>query len=261
MARPTVSACVITLNEEANIRDCLDSVRWADEIVLVDSFSTDRTVEIAREYTDRVFQRTWNGINEQRQFCLEQATGDWVFCIDADERVTPELRDEIMALLGRPDPGAEAFETPRRTWCHGRWIRHCGWYPGHKTRLFRRDRGRFGDNDPHDQVLIDGRVARLNGELLHYTYRDLAHHANTVNSFSTTAAKRLFQRGRRGGVAAMVLKPPWRFFWQYVLRLGFLDGVPGLIICLMSAYSVFLRSAKLWEMTRQERQGFAEGKG
>ena len=249
--------CVITLNEEDNLRDCLESVKWADEIVLVDSFSTDRTLEIAREYTDRILQREWNGINDQRQFCLDQATHEWALCVDADERVSPELRDEIQAVFGGGEPNCDAFEMPRRTYYLGRWIRGSGWYPAHKTRLFRRSRGRFGDNDPHDKVIVDGVTRQLTHGIDHYTYRDIAHHFSTVNSFSTIAAKRLFAKGKRSSFWPMLFKPPWRFFWQYVLRRGFRDGALGLIIGIASAYSVFLRSAKLWEMTQQERRGEA----
>ena len=254
MARPMISVCVISFNEEDNIRDCLESVSWADEIVVVDSYSEDRTLDIAREYTDRIFQRKWNGINEQRQFCLDKATHEWALCVDCDERVTPELRDEILATLERGDPDCNGFEIPRRTWHMGRWIRHCGWWPGHKLRLFRRSKGRFGDNDPHDKVILDGKTRRLVNPIEHFTYRDLAHQAATVNSFSTTAAKLRAARGRRDGVLAMIFKPPWRFFWQYVLRGGFLDGARGFIICVMSAYSVFLRSAKGWEMRRRDKK-------
>jgi len=253
MTQPRLSACLITFNEERNVLDCLESIKWADEIVVVDSYSADRTVELAARYTERVLQREWRGINEQRQFCLEQATGDWVLCVDADERVTPRLRDEIQGLL-KSGPSCAAYAIPRKTFYLGRWIRHCGWYPGYKVRLFRRDAGRFGDNDPHDKVLIDGAVGKLRSDLEHYTYRDLVHHASTVNSFSTTAAERLHRLGKRGSLWAMAFKPPWRFVWQYVLRGGFLDGGPGLIICIMSAYSVFLRSAKLWELSRADRR-------
>lgn len=252
--KPPISVCVITLNEEENIRDCLESVKWADEIVLVDSFSVDRTVAVAREYTDRIFQRKWKGINDQRQYCLEVATHEWVLCVDADERLTPELANEIQSFFKDGDPECAGFEMPRRTWYLGRWIRGSGWYPAHKVRLFRRAAGRFGDNDPHDKVLIDGEVRRLRHDLLHYSYRDLAHHVATVNSFSTTAARRKFRKGKRGSLAAMLFKPPWRFFWQYILRRGFRDGVPGLLIGAMSAYTVFLRSAKLWEMTLVEKK-------
>ena len=253
--KPPVSVCLITLNEESNIRDCLESVKWAGEIVLVDSFSEDRTLDIAREYTDRVVQREWRGINDQRQHCLELASNAWVLCVDADERVTPELAEEIKGLFRSGKPACDAFSMPRRTWYLGRWIRGSGWYPARKVRLFKKSAGRFGDNDPHDKVLVDGPIRKLKHDLLHYSYRDIAHHAATANSFSTTAARVRFRKGKRGSLATMLFKPPWRFFWQYVLRGGFRDGVPGLVIGVLSAYTVFLRCAKLWEMTLAERKG------
>ena len=245
--RAKISVSLITLNEEDNIRPCLESVKWADEIVLVDSFSTDRTLEIASEYTDRILQREWVGINDQRQYALEQCANDWVLCVDADERVTPELRDEILSLFADEEPSCDGFSIPRRTYFLGRWIRHCGWYPGYKLRLFLKTKGRFGDNDPHDQVLLDGKVEKLKGDLLHFTYRDLSHNVRTINSFTTTRATRLHKKGAGSGVLDLTLRPILRFFQQYILRGGFLDGMPGLIICGMSAFSVFLRQAKVWE--------------
>lgn len=246
-----ISVALITYNEEANIRACLDSVKWADEIVVVDSHSTDGTPGIAREYAEKVFARDWNGINEQRQFALEQCTGEWVLCVDADERVTPELRDEIRDLFAAGEPDCDGFLIPRRTFFLGRWIRHCGWYPGRKLRLFRREKARFGDNDPHDRVLLDGSTRTLKNDLLHFTYRDLSHNARTVNTFTSVRADRLLAVGAGAGFLDLTVRPLWRFFQQYVLRLGFLDGMPGLIICGMSAFRVFLRHAKIWEGAEQ----------
>ena len=248
---PTIGVSLITYNEEDNIRACLESVKWADEIVVVDSFSTDRTLEIAREVTDRIHRRKWEGINKQRQFALERATTDWVLCVDADERVTPELRDEILERFNQGDPDCDGFLIPRRTHFLGRWIKHCGWYPDPKLRLFRREKARFGDNDPHDKVLLDGRTQRLENDLLHFTYRDLSHNVSTVNTFSSVQANRLAAHGTGAGVLDLTLRPLWRFFWQYIIRLGFLDGLPGLIICGMSAFGIFLRQAKVWEETQR----------
>ena len=260
--RPAVSACVITKNEEANIRECLESVSWADEIVVVDSFSTDRTVEIARAFTDKVIQRAWPGINAQRQFALEQAAGEWVFCIDADERVSPELRESIEAAFRDGDPDCDGFLCPRLTHFLGRWIRHSGWYPDYKLRLFRRSKGRFGDNDPHDRVLLDGPTRKLRGDLIHHTYRDLAHNVSTVNSFTTTAVEGLHRRGTRFHLAMMIVQPPLTFLKKYLLNRGFLDGVPGLIIAGVTGFRVFLKHAKLWEMRKAAgREGAKRGPG
>lgn len=247
--RKRISVSLITFNEEENIRACIKSVKWADEIVIVDSFSTDRTVDIAAEYTERIHQRAWHGINDQRQFALGQCSEEWVLCVDADERVTPELRVEILKLLDGDGPDCNGFLIPRKTLYLGRWIKHCGWYPAHKLRLFRRSKGRFGDNDPHDRVILEGETKKLRGDLLHLTYRDMAHNADTINSFTTTRADRFVKRGKTTGFLDLTLHPLWRFFHQYIIRRGFLDGMPGLIISGMSAFSVFLRQAKVWEKT------------
>ena len=249
-ARPRISVCLITKNEEAHVRECLESVDWADEIVVVDSFSTDRTVEMARTFTDKVVQREWPGINAQRQFALEQATGEWVFCIDADERVSPELRQSILAAFRDGEPACDGFYCARLTRFLGRWIRHSGWYPDYKLRLFRRSKGRFGDNDPHDQVLLEGPTRKLKGDLIHHTYRDLAHNVATVNSFTSTAVEGVHRRGGRFRVTMILLDPPVTFFKKVVLQRGFLDGVPGVIIAVVSAFRAFLKQAKLWELQR-----------
>jgi len=247
-----VSVCIITYNEERNIRECLESVRWADEIVVVDSRSEDRTVEICREYTDRVLLRDFMGHVEQKNLCLDQASHPWVLCIDADERVSPELRDQIQEVLGREAVGADGFVIPRRTFYLGRWIRRGGWYPDAKLRLFRRDRGRWGGENPHDRVEMEGRVAPLSGEILHHTYRDLGHHVEVIDLFSRSSAESKKARGVSHPGVRMVVDPPAKFIKAFVLRGGFLDGVPGLVVAVMGAYSVFLKYAKLWELHRME---------
>lgn len=252
MSAPKISACVITFNEEEHIRACLESVKWADEIVVVDSFSTDRTVEIAREYTSRVVQRKWAGINDQRNFTLTQATGDWVFALDADERVSPELASQIRQAVQENADGAAGYTMPRRTWYLNRWITHGGWYPDRKLRLMRRAAARYEGTDPHDHVAVAGPVRELAGELHHYTYRDIADHVATINNFTTVAARQMRARGTRHALLHMLVNPPGRFLRMYLLRRGFLDGVPGLIVAGLSAWYVFLKYAKLWEMDRAE---------
>ena len=252
MGRQTLCVCIITLNEEENIRDCLESVKWADEIVVVDSLSADRTVEIARGYSKRVVQRPWPGHVEQKNFALEQATCDWALSIDADERVSPELASEIQALLrapGRPEVG---YTVPRKTWYLGRWITHGGWYPNRKLRLVRRGAARWGGVNPHDHLYVDGPVGHLKGNLCHYTYRDISDHLKTIDKFTSIAARELHERGARHALAGMVLHPPGRFLKMYVLRLGFLDGMAGFLVAAMASYYAFLKYAKLWELRRTD---------
>jgi glycosyltransferase involved in cell wall biosynthesis len=247
-----ISACVICFNEEKAIRECLESVRWMDEIVVVDSRSSDGTVAIAREYTDRVIVRDWPGHREQKSFAISEARNEWVFSIDADERVSPALRSEIERIV-REGPGeAHGFSMPRLTRHLGRWIRHGGWYPDRKIRLFLRERVRVEGENPHDRFAVDGKVTDLTGDLLHYSYEDFAHQIRTINSFSTIAAQELFRKGRRGVLLPLLCRPFVKFLETYVYKLGFLDGFPGLAISLSTAYLVVARYIKLWEMTRGE---------
>ena len=247
--RPPLSVCVVTRDEERNVADCLRSADFAQEWVVVDSHSTDRTRDVAAELGARVLERDWPGHVEQKNFALGQATHDWVLCLDADERVSPELRAEILDALGREDLPA-GFELPRRTYYLGRWIRHSGWYPDRKLRLFRRSAGRWGGVNPHDHVHLEGRVERLAGDLLHYSYRSLSDHLRTIDAFTTVAAREKHARGERAGAASLVLRPLGKFLRTYFLRAGFLDGWPGLVVSTTGSFYVFLKYAKLWELQR-----------
>lgn len=250
MATPTLSAAVITFNEEKNICRCLESLRWADEIIVVDSFSTDATVELSRRYTDRVVQRAWPGHVAQKQFALEQAAGDWIISLDADEELSAAAADDIRALLARGPSAVAGCSFPRRSFYLGRWIRHGGWYPDRKLRLVRRGRARWTGDDPHDKLVVDGEVRNLSGRINHYVYRDISHQLRTVDSFSRITAEQWRARGKRAGAAVMLGKTIGKFFETYVWKLGFLDGMPGFIIAVISSYYVFLKYAKLWELQR-----------
>jgi glycosyltransferase involved in cell wall biosynthesis len=249
VTRPKVSVCVVAMDEEAKIADCLRSADFADEHVVVDSHSTDRTREIAASLGARVVERDWPGHVEQKNFALAQATHDWVLCLDADERVSPELRASILAALARPDL-PDGFEVSRRTWYLGRWIRHGGWYPDRKLRLFRRSAGGWTGRNPHDRVEVRGRVETLEGDLLHLSYDSVADHLRTIDSFTTIAAREKRAAGESAGLGGLVLRPWGKFVRMYLLRAGFLDGVPGLVIAVSGAYYVFLKYAKLWELER-----------
>ena len=242
-----LSVTIITLNEEDNIRDALESVKWADEIVVVDSGSTDRTVEICKEFTDKVYHQDWLGMNGQKAFAKGQARCEWLLNIDADERVSDELAAEIKAVL---ESGSEidGFFVPRRVHYLGRWINHSGWYPDHKLRLFKMDKGRWAGTDPHDKVVVSGKTSYLKADLYHYTYKNIENFVNVVNSFTTVAAVEYEKKGKGCGFINIVLRPVFTFFKKYFLKQGVRDGLPGFFISASSAYYVFLKYVKLWEL-------------
>ena len=244
-----LSVTIIAWNEEERLRACLESVSWADEIVVVDAESSDKTVQLAREFTDRVWVRPWPGFAVQKNFALEQATGDWVLSLDADERVTPELGDRIKAIV-RDDGAADGYLIPRRNHFWGAWVRHGGLYPDYQLRLFRRGAGRFVEDAVHESVRVTGRVETLAEALLHQSYRDLEDFVRRSNRYSTLAAQDWLRRGRRVGVPGLIMKPLGRFFSMYIIRRGFLDGWRGLLLAVLYAEYVFLRMAKAWEATR-----------
>jgi len=248
LPRPAISCCIICFNEEANIRRCLESVKWCGEIIIVDSFSTDRTVEICREYTDRIIQRTWPGYVEQKRFALSQATHEWVLNVDADEEVSPNLRQEVFAVLQQNHPAVDGFYVPRLVYYLGRWWWH-SWYPGYRLRLFRKAKVRWGGVDPHEKVLLRGQADRLHGPLYHYTYDDIHDHLRAINGLTEVSSHELALRGKRTRLSDLFLRPFWRFLRFYFMSGGFRDGVPGFFVAVTSAFYVFLKYAKLWERT------------
>jgi glycosyltransferase involved in cell wall biosynthesis len=256
--REKISACITAGNEEEKIAACLESVRWADEIVVVDSFSTDRTVEICRRYTDRVYQHEWLGYIGQKNLAKDLAQGPWVLFLDADEVISPDLRDEVLDEMtsGRSAEVA-GYEFPRMVKYLGRWIRHGDWYPDVKLRLFRKDFGRCGGEEPHDRIIVEGSVKRLNSPLHHFTYTDVSDQVGTVNRFSTITAVGHHKRGRHFRYTDLWFRPAFRFFRGYILKRGFLDGLPGLVIAVTTAYGVFIKYAKLWELERCENAAAA----
>jgi glycosyltransferase involved in cell wall biosynthesis len=246
-----VTAIVITFNEAAHIEAALASLAFADEIIVVDSESTDETVTRARRFTDKVIVRPWPGYVAQKNFAADQASHDWIFSLDADERVSPALADEIRAWARgeRANPGGVAgFRIPRVTFHLGRWMRSTDWYPDFQLRLYDRRRARWAGRHVHESVRAEGPTARLEGEILHYAYRDLTHHVQTMNRYTTLAAQQMYEDGRRAGWWQLALHPPAAFLRNYFLRGGFRDGVPGLIVSAMNARYVGLKLAKLWEL-------------
>ncbi len=246
---PKLSVTVITRNEAADISEALASAAFADEIVVVDSHSTDDTGAIARRYTDRVVVRDWPGYISQKNYAASIASHDWILSLDADERVTPALADEIRARLGG-EPGDAAYRIPRVTWHLGRWIRTTDWYPDHQLRLYDRRSAQWTGRYVHEGVSVRGQVGRLRGELQHYAYRDIADHLETINRYTTLAAKQMHEDGRRAGLLQLAGHPPLAFLRNYLARGGVRDGVPGFIISSMNAYYVFLKFAKLRELQR-----------
>lgn len=245
-----LSVIVITHNEERNIDACLASVRWADEIVVVDAQSSDRTVEIASKHTPHVHVKPWIGYAEAKNFALSRASSDWVLWLDADERVTPELAKEIQQVVRQNSGEPAGYSFPRRAYFLGKWIKHCGWYPGRVVRLFRRGAGTFSDSMVHEHVILDGSVGKLTHDLLHYTDENLDRYFAKFNRYTTLAAEELVAKHRSFRLLDLLVRPPVFFFKMYVVRLGFLDGIPGLILCVLSSSYVFTKYAKLWERSR-----------
>jgi glycosyltransferase involved in cell wall biosynthesis len=246
--RARLSCFIICFNEEANIRRCLESVKWCDEIVIVDSFSTDRTLTICREYTDLIIQRPWPGYVEQKRFALAQTANEWVLNVDADEEVSPTLQREIQLALQRNDPAVDGFYIPRLVYYLGRWWRH-GWYPGYRLRLFRKAKVRWGGVDPHEKVLLRGQADRLHGDLYHYTYENIRDHLRAVNGLTDVAVREHALRGKRTRISDLLFRPLWRFLRFYLLRGTITYGFPGFFVAVTSAFYVFLKYAKLWERT------------
>lgn len=244
---PKLTVTVITRNEAANIAAALESVSFADEIVVVDSESSDETVAIAKRFTDRVIVRPWPGYVAQKNFAATEARHDWILSLDADERVSRPLADELRRLLHK-EPAAAGYRVPRVTFHLGRWLRSTDWYPDFQLRLYDRRRARWTGRFVHESVVADGPVLPLRGELLHYAYRNIAHHLQTMDRYTTLAARQMHEDGRRAGWSDLLIRPRLAFFRNYVLRGGFRDGMPGLIVSVMNAHYVALKFAKLWEL-------------
>jgi glycosyltransferase involved in cell wall biosynthesis len=245
---PKLSVILITRNESAQIVDCLQSVRFADEWIVVDGGSTDDTVEQARQWgADVYLHREWQGFGRQKNVALSYARGDWVLSIDADERVTPELAIEIQRVIRNPAPMA-AYTMPRLSSYCGRFMRHGGWWPDRVLRLFRREAGRFAELLVHESVVVQGPVAKLRGHLVHYSYPSVESVVDKMNAYTTAGAEAMRERGRRTSVRQAVLHGAWAFWRSYILRAGFLDGPQGLMAAVSSAESTYYRYLKRWFM-------------
>lgn len=251
----TLSVIIITRNNEGTIRRCVESVAWADEIVVVDSGSTDRTMEICREFTSRVSQTPdFPGHGPQKNRALDLATGDWVFSLDSDEWVTEELRAEIERVVASPG-NRTAFMVPRRSSFCGRFMRHSGWWPDYVRRLFRRGTARFSDDQGHDRLIVTGPAGKLSQPLLHETVTSLDQLIDKMNVYSGMTARNLYQSGRRASILTALLHGAWAFFRTYFLRAGFLDGREGLMLAVSNAENSYYRYAKLMLLAEREKRG------
>ncbi len=246
-----LSVCIIAQDEEDRIAACIESVPFAQEIIVVDSGSTDRTVTVAEKLGARVIRQAWLGYVDQKNFAVAQASCDWVLCLDADEQVSTELAAELTALLPRIAQGtarANGYTMPRQTRYLGRWIRHGGYYPDRKLRLYDRRCGCWIGQKVHERAQVEGLVEALRGDLIHYTYRDISHHLRKIDAFTTMSAEQMYERGQRGALWHMLANPEGRFLRMYLLRGGFLDGMAGLIVAVLATHYVFLKDAKLWDL-------------
>lgn len=252
-----LSVCIICRNEEENIARCLESVRWASDIVVVDSGSTDRTFDVAERYTDRLFQKDWPGYAAQKNFALSKAREKWVLSLDADEAVSRALRHEIVREIERNEVARDGYRIPRRSFYQGRWINHSGYYPDRQLRLFRREKGSWVGGRVHERMAVDGQVGDLKQDILHYPYGGgLSGQLATINSFSTLLAEDMFDRGKRFHLPLLFLRPLFKFLEVYAIKKGFMDGLPGLIIAVSDAYAMFARYVKL----REIEAGFGTGR-
>jgi glycosyltransferase involved in cell wall biosynthesis len=242
-----LTVTVITRDESAHIAAALQSVSWADEIVVVDSGSSDNTVALARQHATRVEVREWPGYSAQKNHAATIASNDWILSLDADERVTPQLGAEIRQIL-QHEPAARGYRIPRLTRYLGRWIRSTDWYPDYQLRLYDRRAGRWNGRRVHESVELQGTPGLLRHELQHYAYRDISHHLATIDRYTTLAAEQWHAEGRRTNGLEMLIHPRLAFLRNYLLRGGIRDGAAGLLVSKMNAYYVFLKFAKLWEL-------------
>ncbi len=252
-----ISATIITLNEEENIREAIESVAWADEVIVVDSGSIDKTREIAETAGARVIKNAWPGFAQQKQFAAEQAQHEWIFSLDADERVSPQLSESV-ARLRKSAEGerADGYRIARRSFYQGRWIKGGGWYPDRQLRLYKKSRGRWAERHIHESVRMDpdARVENLDGDILHYSVRDSAQHHRMIGErYAPLAALQMFEEGRRTSRLRIATAAPLGFIRSYVLKGGFRDGMAGLTIARFAGHHDFLKHLMLWEKQRSKK--------
>ncbi len=241
-----ISAIVITYNEAGNIADCLSSLEWCDEIIVVDSKSTDDTVKISGEFTQKIQIVDNLPYGEKRNIGIDQTSGDWIVWLDADERITPELRDEVKGIINSSS-SSDAYRINRKSFFINKFIKHCGWYPDYTLRLFKKSTGiRFNDSLVHEKAVYNGTTGRLQNEILHYTDRDFEHYIYKLNKYTTLSAEELRAKGKKAGFFDIIFRPAFTFFKMYFLKLGILDGYMGLVLCTLSSIHVMTKYSKLY---------------
>ncbi|MGR3317857.1 MAG: glycosyltransferase family 2 protein [Candidatus Anammoxibacter sp.] len=250
-AKAQVSVCIITFNEEDRIKDCLESVIWADEIIVVDSYSTDKTVAICKEYTDKVFSNEWPGNIAQKNYALNIAGKEWVLFLDADERVSDELSRAIRKELNNSELKFNGFFCRRHSYYMGRLINHGGWYPDYQLRLFKKADVRWEGVNPHGRVKVDGQTKYIKEDIIHYPYRSISDQLKTIDNYSTLFADEMIREGRKLNILQLFIRPPTRFLETYFWKKGFLDGLPGLINILIASFYVFLKYLKWYERKKR----------
>lgn len=249
--RKKISAIIIAGNEEKNIRDCLESVKWCDEIILVDSESIDKTVEIAKEYTDKIFIKKWEGFADQKKYLLEKAANEWVLSLDADERVSDELREEVENLLIN-ETQYDGYKIPRESYFLNKKIKHCGWYPDYQLRLFQKSKTQVTERKVHEGFIVDGKVGTLKNNLIHFTHQNIAETISKINSYSTLEAEEKFDK-KKVKPLQILTHPIAAFLNHFFSRKGYKEGVHGLMISLIHAMTNMLTYMKLWEMQNNNK--------
>lgn len=251
MEKVPLSVAIITKNEEENIRQCLQSVTFAEQVVIVDSGSTDSTLSIAEEFGCEIYRETWHGFGPQKQLAIEKCREPWILVLDADEWVTPELKKEIMGIINNPG-GYVAFEMPRLSSYCGQYIHHSGWRPDYVTRLCKRGMARFNDRHVHERMIVDGKVGRLFNSLMHKSYKDLDHVLSKLNRYSTDGAGELFNEGKKSSLLKAILHGLWSFFYTYIGRAGFLDGRMGFTLAVYNAECTYYKYLKLMMLNKNK---------
>jgi glycosyltransferase involved in cell wall biosynthesis len=256
-SRSTVSAFIVCCNEERQIRRCLESVAWCDEIVIVDSGSTDSTLAICKEFTDKIAHRDWTGYVDQKRYGLSLCTGAWVLNLDADEEVSPALRNELILIATHDSMGRvshNGYYLNRVVFFLNRWWRKGGWYPEYRLRYCRRSATTWGGEDPHEKAFVTGSTARCSGELFHYSFSDLTDYARRLNTLASNAALTMQRKGVSSSAFSIITRPIARFIKFYLLKRGFREGVAGLVVALIEAYGVLLKYAKVWELRSSDEK-------
>lgn len=259
MTKTPISACVICFNEERNIERCLKSLTFCDEIILVDSGSTDSTLNMAKKYTDKIFTRDWSGYREQKQFALEQCSNKWILSIDSDEEISETLKLEIQSLkletpINNP-PKVAGYSVPRVVYFMNKWWKKGGWYPEYRLRLMYKDLSYWGGVDPHDKAIVKGTIKKITkGNIKHYTYANLKEQIQALNNHSSVSANNLFALNKKVGLRHLIINPISRFIKFFIIKKGFLEGIEGFLVAVNEAHYVFLKYAKIWELQKNSKK-------